>query len=285
VVTAAFTAHAGAQESRELSLSVLEDKIRGGLAGQMVGVSYGAPTEFWAMGTTFEGVINWEPNMVANAIFQDDLYVEMTFAAVMDDVGLDATTEQYGAAFRDSEYTLWHANAAARRHLNNGIPAPMSGRPKYNMHANDIDFQIEADFIGLMTPGIPQYSIELCDRVGHVMNFGDGVYGGTFVCGMYSAAYFETDVRRIVEAGLACLPRGSGYRAIIEDVITVYDMYPDDWRQCWQIITDKWDKHDSCPDGSLSPFNIDARLNGSFIAIGMLYGDGDFGRTLEIATR
>ena len=29
----------------------------------------------------------------------------------------------------------------------------MSGHPDYNVHANDIDFQIESDFIGLMTPG------------------------------------------------------------------------------------------------------------------------------------
>ena len=34
----------------------------------------------------------------------------------------------------------------------------MSGHPKYNIHANDIDFQIEADFIGLMSPGLPQES-------------------------------------------------------------------------------------------------------------------------------
>ena len=38
-------------------------------------------------------------------------------------------------------------------------------------------------------------------RVGQVMNFGDGLYGGMFVTGMYAAAFFETDVRRIVEAG------------------------------------------------------------------------------------
>lgn len=287
VVTAkeATAAHAQAQESRELKLSVLEDKIRGGLAGQMVGVSYGEPTEFRAQGEIYDKEIRWKQTYVRRSINQDDLYVEMTFAEVMDRVGLDATTEQYGEAFRDSEYGLWHANAGARRNLNNGIKAPMSGHPKYNMHSNDIDFQIEADFIGLMTPGMPQRTIELCDRVGHVMNYGDGVYGGMFVCGMYSEAYFETDVRKVVEAGVACMPEGSGYRAIIEDVIATHEKYPDDWKECWRIINEKWDKHDSCPDGALAPFNIDARLNGAYIAIGMLYGDGDFAKTLELSTR
>ena len=92
---------------------------------------------------------------MANAIEQDDLYVEMTFAEVMDRVGLDPTTEQYGEAFRTrspTSGTPTPAPAAAET----GIKAPRSGHPKYNVHANDIDFQIESDFIGLMTPGLPE---------------------------------------------------------------------------------------------------------------------------------
>ena len=34
---------------------------------------------------------------------------------------------------------------------------------------------------------------------------------------------------------------------------------PTNWRATWQRIQDKWDTEDSCPDGSLRPFNIDAR--------------------------
>ena len=33
------------------------------------------------------------------------------------------------------------------------------------------------------------------------------------------------------------------------------------------------------------PFNIDARLNGAYVVLGLLYGDGDMGRTIEISTR
>ena len=95
----------------------------------------------------------------------------------------------------------------------------MSGHPTYNLHADDIDFQIEADFIGIMCPGLPQASNEFCDRVGHVMNYGGGVYGGMFVGGMYSTAYFERDPRKVVEAGLACIPAESAYAKIISDVL------------------------------------------------------------------
>jgi hypothetical protein len=285
VAAPAVTAQRTTGEPRRLSRATLADKIRGGWAGQMIGVSYGAPTEFRAQGKILEGELKWTPEQVANAIHQDDLYVEMTFAKVMDTVGLDATTEQYGEAFKVSKYGLWHANAAGRHNLNRGLKAPLSGHPKYNLHANDIDFQIEADFIGLMCPGLPRVSNQFCDRVGHVMNYGDGVYGGMFVCGMYSAAFFESDPRKVAAAGLACLPPASEYAKLISDLLAWSAQYPDDWRKVWQLIEDKWDKDDPCSDGALSPFNIDAKLNGAYVAFGLLYGRGDFLKTMEIATR
>ncbi len=272
-----------AAPARRLSREMLRDKIRGAWAGQMIGVVYGAPTEFKSLGKINEEEI--QGDSIANAIVQDDLYVEMTFAHVMDTIGLDATTVDYGEAFKNSKYQLWHANAGARRNLNRGIPAPMSGHPKYSLHADDIDFQIEADFIGIMCPGLPQVSNQYCDRVGRVMNYGDGLYGGMFVCGMYTAAYFEDDPRKVVEAGLACIPAGSPYAQIVSDLLEWSAEEPTDWRKVWQKVEDKWDKDDVCPDGVNRAFNIDAKLNGTYIAFGLLYGQRDWQQTMEIATR
>jgi hypothetical protein len=270
---------------RRLSRAALEDKVRGGWAGQMIGVSFGAPTEFKSNGRIIEGEIAWRPEQVRNAIDQDDLYVEMTFAEVMDRFGLEATSAQYGEMFKDSKYNLWHANAAARRLLNRGIRAPESGEPRWNAHANDIDFQIESDFIGLMCPGLPREANKYADRVGRVMNHGDGLYGGMFFSGMYAAAFFESDPRKVVLAGLRSIPEASGYAKVIRDVLAGHARYPDDWKKTWQLVTDAWDKDDPCPDGALRPFNIDARLNGAFVALGLLYGRGDFAKTLDVSTR
>ncbi len=271
---------------RSISKATLEDKIRGGWAGKMIGVSFGAPTEFRSNGKINDSNLPpWKPERVENAIHQDDLYVGMTMSETMDRLGLNATTEQYGEAFKVSQYSLWHANAAARRLLNLGIKAPMSGHPRYNIHANDIDFQIEADFIGMMCPALPRESNKYSDRVGRVMNWGDGLYGGMFLNGMYSAAYFEPDVRKVVEAGLACIPAQSEYARLIKDVMTWSAQHPTDWKMTWRLIETKWDKNDSCPDGALQPFNIDAKINGAYIALALLYGGKDFGKTVEIATR
>jgi hypothetical protein len=286
VVLAAVAAQgAFAKEARRMSRAVLEDKVRGGWAGQMIGVAYGAPTEFKSNGKINEAELTWTPDMITNTIHQDDLYVEMTFAEVMDRVGLDATTEQYGEMFRDSKYALWHANAGARRMLALGVKAPLSGHPKYNVHANDIDFQIESDFIGLMTPGLPRESNKYADRVGRVMNYGDGLYGGMLFGAMYSAAFFETDPHRVVEQGLRSIPAESGYARVVRDVLAWHREDPKDWRKAWAKLQDKWDRDDVCPDGAHAPFNIDARLNGAYVVLGLLYGDGDFAKTMEISTR
>jgi hypothetical protein len=286
----AFVAWAGAsaQKSpyREFTLDQLRDKIAGGWAGQMIGVSFGAPTEFRAQGRILEEDLPpWTPDRVKNSLNQDDLYVDMTLAQVLDEKGLDATTEDFAAAFAKTQYSLWHANLAARRNLRRGIPPALSGHPRHNAHADDIDFQIEADFIGLMAPGLYQASNRIADRAGRVMNYGDGIYGGMFVSCMYAAAFFEKDPRRIVETGLACIPSRSPYARLIADVLAWHKQYPDDWRRVWRLIEEKWDRNDPCPAGALRPFNIDAKLNGAYIALGLLYGGGDFGRTLEISTR
>jgi hypothetical protein len=88
-----------------------------------------------------------------------------------------------------------------------------------------------------------------------------------------------------VERGLASIPARSRYARTIRDLLDWHARYPDDWKNSWRLIEDKWDKDDPCPDGALQPFNIDASLNGAYVALGLLYGNKDFGRTVEIAAR
>ena len=281
-----WVALSAAPPFKEITLAELRDKIEGGWAGQMIGVSYGAPTEFRYLEKTIpeKDLPEWAPDKVRNALDQDDLYVDMTFAKVLDDKGINATTEDFGAMFRNAKYRLWHANLAARRALKRGVPAELTGTPKYNIHANDIDFQIEADFIGLMAPGLPQSANEIAERAGKVMNYGDGIYGGMFVSCMYSAAFFDNDPRRVVEAGVACIPAKSPYGLLIADVLA-WSKQSTDWIEVWTRLEQKWNKREPCPSGAGSPFNIDAKLNGGYIAIGMLYGKGDIGETIRISTR
>jgi len=40
-----------------------------------------------------------------------------------------------------------------------------------------------------------------------------------------------------------------------------------------------------CPDGVFTTFNIDAKINSAWIVLGLLYGQGDLGKTYSISTR
>jgi ADP-ribosylglycohydrolase len=270
-------------EYRTIKPEVLKDKIAGGWAGKMIGVTYGAPTEFRARASMYDDPINWKPADIKGSIWQDDLYVQLTFLMSMDKYGIDAPVKKYQEMFARAGYPLWHANMQARKNYFDSIFAPLSGRPEYNIHADDIDFQIEADYIGFMCPGMPQSALGIADRIGHIMNYGDGVYGGVFVAALYAEAYFETDIELIVEKALRSIPAESDYSRIIKDVIKLHRHYQDDWRAAWRELQAKWGDVDIC--GAGDPFNIDAKLNGAYIVIGLLYGQGDPLKTLEITTR
>ncbi len=209
----------------------------------------------------------------------------MTFLAALVEHGLGITFEQAGRAFADTGYPLWHANFAGRENIRHGIMPPLSGHPMFNRHADDIDFQIEADLFGILCPGLPQESNRLCDVFGRIMNYGDGLYGGMFVAGMYSAAFFDAggDPAAVLDAGLACIPPETDYARCIRDVVRWHARHPDDWLATWRAVEDKWQDDIDCLRGD--PFNIDAKLNGAYIAMALLYGGGDMLRTVEIGTR
>lgn len=278
-----FISACQSQEYKTISEEELRNKIAGGWAGKMIGVSYGGPTEFGSNGVINEDPIDWNPESLRRSMGEDDLYVQMSFMMTMDEFGMDAPVEKFGESFANAGYMLFHANRKGRKNVWDGIMPPKSGYPDYNLHADDIDFQIEADYIGLMSPAMPQTSNEFCDKIGHIMNYGDGVYGGMFVSALYSAAYFESDINKILETSLKSLPVESGYHKILMDVIAGYKRNPTDWRKTWHELYDKWGETDICC--ALSEFNIDAKLNGAFIAMGLLYGEGDFKKSMEISTR
>ncbi|MDP2334936.1 MAG: ADP-ribosylglycohydrolase family protein [Bacteroidota bacterium] len=269
--------------TRTISNEMLKDKISGGWAGKIIGVTYGAPTEFKAQGKTFDDSIKWVPADVIGSVWQDDIYVQLTFLMTMDQFGVNAPAKKFQELFAKAGYELWHANVQGRKNYFDSIFPPQSGHPDNNLHADDIDFQIEADYIGFMCPGMPRTANQIGDKIGHIMNYGDGVYGGVFVGALYSEAYFDDNISRIIDKALLSIPEESDYSKIVKDVILLHRQYPDDWRAAWAELEAKWGNVQICDAGTTS--NIDAKLNGAFIVMGLLYGEGDPVKTMEITTR
>ena len=281
-----------AQQPVSMSTTELRNKIKGGWAGQTIGVTFGGPYEFRFQGTFIGDYqpLLWYDGYLKETMLNipglyDDLYMDLTFVDVMNKYGLDAPVDSFANAFANAGYLLWHANQAARYNILNGIKAPQSGHWKNNPHADCIDYQIEADFAGLMSPGMPNTASVISDKIGHIMNYGDGWYGGVYVGAMYSLAFVSKDINYIVAEALKSIPAQSEFYKCINDVIGWHKKYPKDWKQTWLEVQKKWADDIGCPDGVFHPFNIDAKVNAAYVVIGLLYGGKDFTKTLEIATR
>jgi hypothetical protein len=276
----------------KISIVQLKDKIRGGWAGQTIGCTYGGPTEFKFKGTMIQDYqpINWYDNYPLETFqldpgLYDDVYMDLTFVEVLERVGLDAPADSFAQAFARADYKLWHANQASRYNILNGIMPPASGHWLNNPHADDIDFQIEADFAGMMTPGMVNTGSSICNTTGHIMNYGDGWYGGVFMSAMYSLAFVSSDIPFIINEALSTIPVKSRFYQTISDVISWHENYPDDWKRCWFEVEKKHTSEKGCPEGVFNAFNIDASESAAYVVMGLLYGNKDFFKTIDIATR
>src|SRR5678810_77029 len=122
-----------------LTKQQLKDKIKGGWAGQTIGVTFGGPYEFRFQGTFIGDYqpLKWydgylKNTMINNPGLYDDLYMDLTFVDVFEKYGLDVPTDSFANAFANAGYMLWHANQAARYNILHGIKSPESGNWKNN---------------------------------------------------------------------------------------------------------------------------------------------------------
>ncbi len=282
----------GENTTRRLPVDAYRDKMQGAWIGQMAGVGWGAPTEFKITGAILpeNQMPAWQPEWI-NQHGNDDCYVEMTFLKTLETYGLGVGIRQAGIDFANSGYPLWHANEAGRNNLRRGIAPRDSGHPQFNQHADDIDYQIESDFAGIISPGLPNQAVALGDTFGHLMNYGDGVYAGQFVAALYSEAFFASDITALIENALRYIPAESQYAGMVRDVLQWRRENPSNWQKTWQMIEDKYHKDLKythglcCKAGGQAALSIDAKLNGAYILLGLLYGGGDPDKTIIISCR
>jgi hypothetical protein len=270
-----------AEKFRRLPAKEYLDRMKAGWIGQIFGVAWGYPTE-----GKFKSIIPadkvppFKEEWVNEAFNQDDLYVEMTFLRTLEQFGFDVPIRQAGIDFANSEYRLWVANAAGRSNLRKGIAPPDSSHPKFHRSSGAIDYQIEADYSGLIAPGMLDIPIALGEKFGRLMNYGDGVYAGQFVGCMYAEAFFERNIVKIIKTSLQCIPKESMYAEMVRDVLKWHSENPKDWEKTWQLVVDKYRTNKNY---YVSP--LDVKQEGAFALMGLLYGNGDPDQTIIISMR
>jgi hypothetical protein len=103
---------------------------------------------------------------------------------------------------------------------------------------------------------------------------------------MYSLAFLTDDIDLVVNEALKLIPAESKYYQAMKDVIRWHEQYPDDWTKTWHAIEKSdWSFDLHCPRGVYDPFNIDATVNMAYVLIGLLYGEGDFTKSMDISMR
>jgi hypothetical protein len=187
------------QDFYKISVDEFRDKMMGAWIGQMAGVGWGQPTEMKYRDVIIpaDKVPVWQSDMI-NEQGNDDLYVEMTFLSSMERYGLDVSRRQAGIDFANTGYGLWCANMTGRENLRYGIAPPESSHPEYSNNCDDIDYQIEADFSGIIAPGMPNVPVEMGEKFGR-----DSIWENHLTEELY-----QTDIQLQAILGELVLPLG-----------------------------------------------------------------------------
>lgn len=283
------TAQNGNGKTRKISVKEYRDKMKAGWQGKDIGVDWGAPTEF-KFNTSMvpdDKIPQFNPKMVDGGFNQDDLYVQMSFLRALDLHGINLTVKQAAieSAIASCGYKCWHANREGFIMVSRGGQLPPAAG--HHGHMLDIDYQIDADFSGLVAPGQPNMAISLGEMFGGMINYSDGLYAGQFVGGMYTEAFFEKDVAKIIEAGLKCIPAESDCAQCISDCIKWAKENPKDYAKTWQALTDKWGakmwegggRQKKCSPEIYAPFNL------GVVVLGLIYGNGNPEETIKYAIK
>lgn len=267
------------------------ERVYAGWLGKVIGIRLGAAVEGW----TYDKIQRvfgelWDyPAQYKNFAADDDSNGPLFFIRALEDCkdfrqfsSQDVAQALLNYAPFEHGFFWWGGYGISTEHtaylnLRNGIPAPRSGSVEQNgsTMAEQIGGQIFIDPWGLVSPGNPHQAAELAEKAASVTHGGNGVWGGVYVACAISLAFVEPDLEKVLEKALAYIPEDCEYAKVVRAVTAYYKEHPDNWRDCFQYIYENfgYDKY---------PGNCHIIPNAAVMILSMLYGKGDFTKTLCI---
>lgn len=267
------------------------EKIYAGWLAKIIGIRLGAPIEGWSYEKikNIYGELNHYPVDYKEFAADDDSNGPLFFLKALEDSkkGSDLQAQDVAEALLnyapfEHGFFWWGGYGVSTEHtaylnLKNGMQAPRSGSIAQNGHAaaEQIGGQIFIDTWGLVTPGNPDLAARFAEKAASVTHDGNGIYGGIFVAVCISYAFVENDIRKIIEKGLSYIPTDCEYTKVVRTVMTYAESNPSDWRSCYQFIFENYgyDKY---------PGNCHIIPNIAVMILALMYGEGDFSKTLNI---
>jgi ADP-ribosylglycohydrolase len=270
------------------------ERVYAGVLGKTIGVYLGRPFEGWTYERILaelgpiEGYVHerlGQPLVVVD----DDLSGTFTFLRALADYGAspDLTPAQVGQTWLNyliaGRSTLWWGGLGtstehtAYLRLAAGIPAPRSGSSALNtpVVAEQIGAQIFVDGWAMVAPGDPGLAADLARRAASVSHDGAAVEAAQLLAAMEALAFVESDIDALLDGGLRCIPAGSLIARLASDLREWRAEFPD-WRVARQYLAEHYG-YDRYGGG------CHVVPNHGVILLGLLYGGGDFQRSLMIA--
>lgn len=276
-----------APKVRRIPMSELEDKIAGAWIGQMIGNIYGLPHENKYVDAP--GPENWPYGYSKNldklkqyggAFSDDDTDLEYMYLLQMEKSGPEpAYSDLRDAWMYHIRDRVWLANRGALGLMHYGYTPPYTGNKEINPHWYQIDPQLINEIWAFTAPGMTTYAASKSEWAARITSDDWGTEPTIHYGAMYAAAFFETDIRKLIDIGLSHLPSGSRYAQTVRDMIALHARYPGQWQLAWKEMAQKYYLNE--PDMTRTIWN--ANLNGACAILAMLYGEGDFGKTLDLS--
>lgn len=270
------------------------ERAYAGVLGKIIGVYLGRPVEGWTyerilaeLGET-TGYLN-DRLGVPLVVTDDDISGTFTFLRALEDYGYDPdlSAAQIGQTWLnyllEGRTILWWGGLGmstehtAYLRLKRGVPAPHSGSIALNgtTVAEQIGAQIFIEGWGMVSPGNPAQAADLARRAASVSHDGEAIYAAQVIAVMAAQAFVEPELETLLDTALGFIPPDSTIARLIAD-LRRWRLETDDWHEARRRVAEQYgyDKY---------PGNCHVVPNHAVVILALLWGDGDFSRSLRIA--
>lgn len=246
------------------------DKVKACWTGKNIGGTMGAPYERKTEMQDIQGFITKKGEPMPN----DDLDLQLCWLCAVEDRGIKNITPQLlGEYWIDYIPPYWNEYGIGKANLAMGMLPPYSGEYKNEKWSDSNGAFIRTEIWACLFPSLPELAvryayIDAC--VDH--GLGEGTYSAMFVAAMESAAFVEKDVRKLIDIGLSYIPEDCKLAKTVKLAIELYDNHTD-----FAVARNKVVEFNADLGWFQSPANV------SFVILGLLYGEGDFKKSMIYA--
>lgn len=117
-----------------------------------------------------------------------------------------------------------------------GYTPPFTGDKEINPHWFQIDPQLINEIWSYTAPGMVQYAAQKSEWAALITSDSWGVEPTIHYGAMYAAAFFETDINKLIEIGLKELPANGRYAQTVRHMIDLHKRTPRNGR----MLGKKW---------------------------------------------